>query len=137
MLKQAKELGIKAKFIADAALYSPEVINVAGNAAEGLIVANPEWDPSSERPAVKKFVQAFTAQNQVTPDVYAAAGYDLIEILAEAMRNGGNQPDQIRQHLLAIKDYEGVTGTIGFDDRGEVESHYTLYQVREGAFTPY
>jgi len=137
VLRQAKQLGLKAQFVADAALFSPEILKLAGTAAEGLIVTNPEWDPQSKQSGVRTFVTEFQHAYHDTPDVYAASGYDLTRLLAQAMREKGLSSEQIRQGLLGLKGFQGVTGRIVFDEFGEVQGHYTVYQVRDGAFVPF
>lgn len=135
LLKQAKELGVNVQFLADAALYSPELLKAAGNAAEGLILTNPEWSPQSEKPQVKAFVAAFRKAYGQDPDVYAAAGYDLIFVLAQAMGDGnGVTADSVRQNLLQMKPHDGVTGEIKFDSIGEVRWGFAIFKVTSGEF---
>lgn len=137
ILRQAKQLGLSAQFVADAALYSPEIVKLAGSAAEGLILSNPDWDPQSKRPEVITFVDAYSAKYHQLPDVYAASGYDLIQLLTQAMRTSGTSSDEIRNGLHAISGFNGVTGSISFDELGEVRAQYRLYQIRNGAFVPF
>jgi branched-chain amino acid transport system substrate-binding protein len=135
LLKQAKELGVNVQFLADAALYSPELLKAAGDAANGLILTNPEWSPQSDKPQVKAFVDAFRKAYGQDPDVYAAAGYDLIFVLAQAMGDGKDvTADSVRQGLLQMKPYDGVTGEIKFDSIGEVRWGFSTFEVRDGKF---
>jgi ABC-type branched-subunit amino acid transport system substrate-binding protein len=45
-----------------------------------------------------------------------------------------------RQQLIAalrnLKQYDGVTGPIRFEGRGNVQRSYTVYTVHNGAFVP-
>lgn len=136
LLKQAKELAINVQFIADAALYSPELLNAAGNAADGLILTNPDWSPQSEKPQIKTFVEAFRKTYNQDPDVYAAAGYDLLFVLAQAVGDGKEvTADKVRQNLLHMKPYSGVTGELAFDPMGEVRWGFAVVEVRNGGFS--
>lgn len=138
LLKQARELAINVQFLADAALYSPELLKVAGNAADGLILTNPDWSPLSKKPKIKAFVEAFRKANNQDPDVYAAAGYDLVLLMAEAIREGKDtSADSIQQSLHQLKPYDGVTGELVFDAIGEVRWGFAVFKVTSGAFRPY
>jgi len=137
LLRQAKRLGLDTRFVADAALFSSELLKLAGSAAEGLLVTSPEWDPDSSRPEVARFVRAFRRRYGGVPDIYAAAGYDLIGVLVQALRTHGDRSERIRDGLLSLGSYRGVAGTIKFDALGEVESQYRLYQARAGRFAPF
>jgi branched-chain amino acid transport system substrate-binding protein len=136
LLKQAKELGVNVQFLADAALYSPELLKAAGNAADGLILTNPDWSPQSEKPQIKAFVEAFRKAYNQDPDVYAAAGYDLVFVLTEAIRAGkGATADSVQQSLHQMKAYGGVTGELVFDSFGEVRWGFSIFTVHNGSFT--
>ncbi len=135
LLKQAKELAVNVQFLADAALYSPELLKAAGNAADGLILTNPDWSPQSEKPQIKSFVEAFRKAYKQDPDVYAAAGYDLVFVLAEALREAKDiSADSIRQGLHQMKPYNGVTGELAFDSLGEVRWGFSIFHVQNGSF---
>ena len=45
--------------------------------------------------------------------------------------------DKIRDALLQIDNYEGVTGRLAFDRNGDVVQYPRLYIVRRGQFVPY
>jgi len=138
LLKQARELALNVQFLADAALYSPELLKVAGNAAEGLILTNPEWSVQSEKPQVKTFVTAFRKTYGQDPDVYAAAGYDLVFVLTEAIREAkGITPEAVQQALIHMKPYNGVTGNLAFDAIGEVRWGFSVFRVENGGFKLY
>ena len=137
ILRQAKELGLKSQFIADAALFSPELLKLAGKAANGLILTNPDWNPASEKPRIKNFVDSYSTAYHQTPDVYAASGYDLMMLLGDVMKSTGTSADQIRRGLVGIRGYDGVTCRIEFDKTGEVQAQYALYEIQHMTFVPY
>lgn len=137
LLKQASELGIKIQIVASDACYAPEFLQLSGGAAEGCIVANLYWNPDSNDPVVKSFIDKFMQKFGQKPEVYAAAGYDCIKVVALAIKNGGTKSEGIKDALYQIKDYSGVTGKISFDEFGEVNKAYDLFIVRSGEFKPY
>ena len=138
LLKQAKELGLNVQFLGDAALYSPELLKAAGNAAEGLVLTNPNWSAQSDRPQVQTFVAQFRKAYNQDPDVYAAAGYDLIFVLSAAMRDAKDlTAESIQTRLHQMTPYTGVTGELAFDSIGEVRWGFAVFRVSQGAFLPY
>ena len=96
-----------------------------------------KWSVKSEEPVVKTFVTKFKETFGKEPEVYAAAGYDCMKIVAEAIRVGGYSSEEIKKALYNIKGYNGVTGTISFDEFGEIEGKYDAFIVKNGNFEPY
>ena len=65
--------------------------------------------------------------------------YDSIYVLAEAMKHCANPNDAIcvKNELYKIKDFEGVTGNISFDENGDTRKEVILKIVRAGKFVPF
>jgi len=137
LIKQAKELGIKVQTVASDACYAPEFLSLSGGASEGCIVSNLYWNPSSKDPVVKSFVEKFREKYGQAPEVYGAAGYDCIKVVAFAMKKGGATSDEIKKALYQMRGYKGVTGEITFDNYGEIAKNYDLFIVKNGEFEPY
>jgi branched-chain amino acid transport system substrate-binding protein len=117
---------------------APELIRAAGPAAENLVFPLPNFDPTSESASVRLFANAFVARYAVEPDVYAAHAYDAMRVLALAADRAGNwNADEIKDTLLRIDNYEGATGRLAFDRKGDVVQYPRLYIVRGGQFVAY
>lgn len=134
LLRQAKELGIKAKFLSCVGFDNPKVIEIAGEAAEGVIFARPFYNPESNDPIVKNFVKNFKNKFKKDPGIYAAHAYDALKILNLAIKKGGNSPKDIIKALYLIKDYLGVTGITSFDKNGDVIKQIQLMVIKNGRF---
>jgi len=137
LLKQAKQLGIKAQFVASDGCFAPELIDLSQGGAEGTIVANMRWNPESKDPIVREFVDNYRQRFNKDPEVYAAVGYDLIKLIALSIERGGVTSDGIKNALYSIKDFHGVTGLTSFDEYGEVIKEYDMFIVEKGKFVPY
>ncbi len=138
ILRQAKELGIESQFIGGDGNFAPELIDLSGGAAEGMIVTNMKWSPGSSDPIVKNFVIKYKEKYGREPEVYAAAGYDCLKVVADAIAKGGYNSEGIKNALYNIKEFEGVTGKITFDEFGEIaEKEYEKFIVKNGKFVPY
>ena len=115
VLLAAKQLGFPAttQFVGGNGANSPKVIELAGQAAEGMLVGSP-WFIGKPDATNQKFVDGYRARYKADPDQFAAQAYDAIHIVAEAInRAGGTDGDKIRAALLQTK-YDGVMGPFSF-----------------------
>ena len=134
VLKQATDLGIKTQFLSTVMFEDPEILAIAGPAAEGVIYSARAYDAASDDPVVKAFVQSFKARYGVNPDIFAALSYDATQILAKAIEIGGTSSDGIKSALYSIQNYPGVCGLTSFDKNGDVTQPAYLKTVRNGHF---
>lgn len=114
-------------------LNSPELIQLGGSAVEGLIVPTLFFS-KAPRQEVQNFVQSYETVYQSSPDWVAAISYDAMNLLAEAIKQGGTERQAIQKALLTIPEYSGVTGKIIFSQHGDVIRDYTLLQVQNEEF---
>ena len=137
VLLQARQLGFgkETLFVGGNGSNSPKLGEIAGAAADGLIVGSP-WFVAKDDAANKAFVAKFRAKNGHDPDQFAAQAYDCMHILTDAIaRAGGTEPDKIRDALLATQ-YDGVMGPFTFTagrDPASTEGVVVL-AVRDGKF---
>ena len=136
MIRQARELGIETQFLSTVNFYDEESIKAGGEYVEGVIFSSPVFDPTSDDPNVKSFVQRFRARYQSDPDVWSAHGYDAMELLAYAINKEGFSSDDIKRGLYSIRDFPGVSGKTSFDENGDVEKAARFLTVKQGKFVP-
>lgn len=134
VLKQIGELGIKAKLLSTVMFEDPEILRVAGPAAEGVIYSARAYDHQSDDPVIRTFVSAFKARYGETPDIFAAYSYDAANIMVHAIALGGATGDGIKKALYATQNYKGVCGLTSFDENGDVSQPAFLKTVRGGKF---
>jgi branched-chain amino acid transport system substrate-binding protein len=134
VLKQAKELGAKAQWLSTAFFEGPDLIEVAGDAAEGAIYTTTVLDESSANPAVQRFIASYKQEYGVEPEIYAATAYDGVKILARAIATVGYDGTRIKDFLYTVKDYPGVSGLTTFDSDGAVEKPVLFKTVSNGKF---
>lgn len=120
ILDQARKMGIEVPVVGGNGFNSPEVINIAGDAANGLIVATP-WFAKKDDEKVKNFVENYKEAYGMEPDQFAAQAYDGLYLIAEAVKNAGvADRDEIRDALAEISGFEGVLGEMSFDEDGDI-----------------
>lgn len=134
IMDQARKMGIEVPFIGGNGFNSPEVIKIAGDASNGLIVATP-WYGGKEDPKVKEFVSKYEKEYGKKPDQFAAQAYDALYIMAEALKNAGEADrDMLRDSLAEVKDFNGVLGKFSFDKDGDVVMEPTVLVIEDGQF---
>jgi len=115
VLLQARQLGFgpDTLFIGGNGSNSPKLGELAGPAADGLIVGSP-WFVRKPDPVNQAFVAKFKAKYGHDPDQFAAQAYDCMHILADAIdRAGAAEPEKIKDALQAAK-HDGVMGPFTF-----------------------
>ncbi|GAA5786852.1 branched chain amino acid ABC transporter substrate-binding protein [Chitiniphilus shinanonensis] len=130
--KQAAKLGITAKFLSGDGSMTPEFIKLAGADAEGQISSMP-GQPKEQMPGGKEFLTKFKDTYGVEVQLYAAYCYDAAKVMVEAMKKAGSTEPAKYLPELAKTDYQGVTGRITFDEKGDLKNGaITLYTVKNG-----
>src|SRR5678815_817971 len=111
MLKQARELGIKAQFAYGDGACTSEMNKLAGNAAEGMICSQAGIPTQM---ASKSFQDAFKGKYGEVKQ-YAPFFYDAANILITAMQKANStDPAKYLPEVQKIS-YDGATGHIEFD----------------------
>lgn len=131
MVRQMKRLGMTAKFLGADGTQTPKFIELAGADAEGVLASNPGL-PLDAMPGGAAFKAKFEAKYGKIQN-YAPYAYDALYVLVEAMKRAqSNDPAKYLAELPKT-DYQGVTGHIRFDARGDLAGGaVTLYQVKDG-----
>lgn len=128
ILRQKKELNFDVPVLDGDAGDDENIIKNAGNAAEGFMFTTVKVNPDSQTVAKYK---------QKTGHDFKLCGYhayDTPHVLAQALRQAGDNPDQVRQALHKIS-HQGLTGTISFDANGDlVGAKYDVKVVKNGKF---
>ena len=138
VLLAARQLGIDGHtlFIGGNGSNSPKLGELAGAAADGLIVGSP-WFVGKGTPQNQAFVAAFRAAYGHDPDQFAAQAFDALKIVVAAIdRAGAADPAKLGPALLQT-DYDGVMGPFRFTPGRDPASTagVVVLQMKDGAFT--
>jgi branched-chain amino acid transport system substrate-binding protein len=136
MLRQMKQLGIDAKFMGGDGICSSQLpVLAAGVVADGSVVCAEAGGVEGEAKAGmvafnNKFKKRFNAEVQV----YAPYVYDAVNVMVAAMvKAGSSEPSKYLPVLAATSGFKGVTGTISFDEKGDIKNGaLTLYTYTAG-----
>lgn len=117
-------------------LHSKELVDIAGDAVEGLFTST-SFFPQDPRPQVQEFVKRYQARYQRTPNLFAAQAYDVINIIANALHQVGDDRRKLRDEIAQTKDYPGAIGQITFSQYGDIQKQYILLHIKNGEFVIY
>ena len=132
ILKQFKELGYKKDIFGADVWSSPELLSSAGNAAEGAYLIKPA-EYKNEK--FEEFKEKYNTKYNEIPDVYAAYSYDVVYIIANALKNTNKTGEEIKDFFLNMPGYEGTTGITKFDNLGDCNSKpFARLQIIDSEF---
>ena len=130
--KQARQLGINAQLFGASGMAAQKLIELGGDAAQGLILTQ-TFLPDSESPQVKEFVDKYKAKYQESPIPHAAQAYDTVYIIADAVKRANSTaPDALKEALSKTAGMKLVTGEPKFSDRGDDIGKYLLITIIKG-----
>jgi branched-chain amino acid transport system substrate-binding protein len=134
--KQFKELGVSGKFMAGDANNDPTFIKEAGDAAQGVYVTSTPLP--QDQGTAKAFISRYTARWHQDPGPYSALEYDSVGVVINAIeRAHSTDRAAIIKALAATKTYQGATGKVGFDKKGDRNSVlYITYIIKGDKFVP-
>ena len=133
IVRQAKELGITSKIMGEEGFDSPKFLEIAGPAAEGVIIAT-NLDRDDPRPVVQNFLKNYRSTYKEDADMVGASSYDALMILVNAIKKAGTDAKAIQKALLETRDYDGLTGKISRFVQGEVVKPVQIQVVKDGKF---
>jgi branched-chain amino acid transport system substrate-binding protein len=134
MIRQMKSLGINAKFMGGDGICSGELPKLAAGAmADGQVVCAEAGGVEGEQKAgMDKFKADFKAKFGADVQIYSPYVYDAVNVMVAAMVKAGSaDPAKYLPVLAKTEGFKGVTGTISFDEKGDVKNGaLTLYTYK-------
>ncbi len=144
---QAKEIaGLEDTILSGAdGMISPDFIEAAGDAAEGMYITGPEI--AFENELGKHFEEAHLAKYGEPPvSAFHAHAYDAAMMIFDAIEKvgvidaDGNLHigrQALRDALYATKNFQGITGTLNCDENGDcADPSITVNQIQNGEYVP-
>jgi branched-chain amino acid transport system substrate-binding protein len=130
--KQAREKGVKAKFMGPDGMDSSDLTKIAGKAVVGMYYTSAAG-PASALPKAKTFVEEFKQKFGKNPEPYAAEAYDATTIALRAIEQAAKSGKIGREDVSAAvrkAKLAGITGEIAFDAKGDRQkAQYFVLEV--------
>lgn len=137
LFRQANEMNFKPTFMSGAGLFNPQLIDLAGDAANGLLLVS-TYFPESDRAEVKAFVDLYHTKFDGVPSKFVAHAYDATSLIANAVKTAGSaDAAAVRDALAKTADFHGVTGEITLDENREVLLALTRLMIKDRQFVPW
>jgi branched-chain amino acid transport system substrate-binding protein len=134
LLKQGRELGMKAVFSFGDGACTEKMQELAGDAAEGLLCSQAGIPPQA---ASKKFLDAYKKRFNQDPILYAPFTYDATNLLIESMKQADSSDPKAYLPKLQAISYNGATGLIQFDEKGDrKDAEMTIFTMKGGKLEP-
>jgi len=134
MAIQAKRFGLKCPVLAQDAVYHPQFIKIAKDAAEGVYFTFGYVDKTTE--AFKTYYAKYT-ELFGEPGAYSHYAYDSAYALLTAIKKAGStDAEKVKAELMKM-DYAGASKQVKFFDNGDSSSNYIVQVVKGGEFVNY
>lgn len=133
LVSQLRSAGVDVPVIGQEGYDSEKFIEIAGPAAEGVIITT-SLDRDSEQAEAQAFIHAFEQKAGFKVDMVAASGHTAVKVAIEALRKAGPDDRQALRDAIAATDLDASTGHISFNTLGEVRKAAQIQVVRDGAW---
>lgn len=109
--------------------HSQELIDNAGDYVQGAVFPSGFYNDQDSEP-VQQFMKDYRAGFDSEPGLLAATGYDTIRLLKKIFEDYKIMDRKdVQASLNLMKDFQGVTGKISFNEQGEVEKKPVLLTI--------
>lgn len=142
-IRNYRQLGLTAPLFGSPGTADPNVIKLAGAAANGILfpasklyVADSLPDSDPEKAVITAFSKAFVARHGRPPSPFAGYGYDAVRMLHAAAASGTGR-EKLRDGVEGLKDWPAVSGIYAYspdDHLGLVSGSAAVQTITDGAF---
>ncbi len=130
---QMQQLGLNAVFVGGDANQNTAFAKIAGPAAAGSIIINVPAPQDLPYPAAKEFVASYQKQyGSLPPSVFTLTNADGMRAVMQAVeKTGSTDPNRLEAYLHSLKDFQGLTGTFSWNEKGErIGSPFVAFEVQ-------
>ncbi len=138
ILNQVKSMGWEIPIIGAGAMYSDQVILLAGDASENL-VASAAFFLSEDDPVAWDYATKFSEGAGFYPTIHGPLSYDATLLLCAAIEKAGTTDRQaVRDALMETTDADVnglLAGPYSFTEDGDIIRAYCLVKIQDGKWT--
>jgi branched-chain amino acid transport system substrate-binding protein len=136
LVRQLRAAGIAAPVIGQEGYDGQKFIEIAGPAAEGVIITT-SLDRDSTDPVARAFIAGFEAAAGYPADMVGASAHTAVLVMAEALRAAGSGGKAALRDAIAATTIDAATGNISFNGLGEVRKDVQVQIVKDGNWRHY
>ena len=138
--RNAKQLGLKLPLYMSHGVSSKKFIELAGEAAEGILLPSgrvlvadllPKSD--KQRKSLLSFIKDYQSHYKAEGDHFGGHAWDAVMLLKGALERGGDTPAAIRDQLEKTSYFAGIGGIFSFspeDHHGLTKDAFVLVQIK-------
>jgi branched-chain amino acid transport system substrate-binding protein len=137
LIKQIRDAGITIPIVGGDGYDTPSLLELAGDQAVDVYFTTHEGIYGDQSPESKTFTDAFNTEYGKMPDsIFAALGYDGINLLCDAIKRAGDTDgEMVREALAATTGYKGATGEISYVDGSQIPAKsVAIIVTKDGKF---
>lgn len=135
LVAQLRAAGVDATIIGQEGYDSQRFIEIAGKAADGVIITT-SLDRDSQDPATRTFIDDYEKTFKDRVDMVAASGNAAMTVAIEGLRKAGSDGKAVRDAIRA-NEFTTAIGKLSFNDLGEVKKAVQVQVVKDGEFHRY
>lgn len=136
LVAQLRAAGVTADVIGQEGYDGQRFIEIAGKAAEGVIITT-SLDRDSQAPATRAFITDYEKEYKDRVDMVAASGYSAVSVALEALKKAGSQDGKTIRDTIRQNTFDTAIGKLSFNNLGEVKKAVQVQVVKDGNFHRY
>ena len=135
LVRQARQIGVKSQFASGDGVSNDTFIELASDASNGYLYTD-AFDSSNPPTAKSKaFVEAYAKENgDSNVPGFTALGADSYYLMIDAMNRCADGADRecVNKEIKNSKNFEGVSGIINIDKKGNAERSIVIKEIAGG-----
>ncbi|GHT34043.1 hypothetical protein FACS189434_09530 [Bacteroidia bacterium] len=129
ILRQLKELNYKGQILTPIEISYPEVLELAGSAANDAVFVGNSTKPQDEKSI--NFVENYVAKYKTQPTLDAIYAFDEMQVIINTIEENGYSLDTFRK-LKGNSEYNSPNGYFKINSLGDFEYEMTLFTIKNG-----
>ena len=133
LVTQLRAAGVDATIIGQEGFDTQTFIDIAGPAAEGVIITT-SLGRDSKSQETQDFISQYEKMFNHKTDMVAASGHTAVKVAADAIKRAGTTDSAAVRDAIAKTNLVASTGTISFNSLGEIIKDVQVQIVKDGQF---
>lgn len=129
IVKQIRELGIKSQVFAPVTFDNPVLVERLGKAANGIVYSRPKYAEIANEQS-KELKKRYNELRGGEPALLTALGFDTYALYYNTLVQTDFVPSSVKDQLYKME-YDGTSGTIIFDEKGDIIPEIELITINE------
>ena len=130
--EQLRQMNVKSKLFGEGSFTAKSYYDAVGKKGDGIDGLMP-YVSTFDNPVNKQFVEMYKAAYGETPNNNAAAGFEELTIITNALKTSGQSDPEALRDAIAKSSTPGPSGEIKFNEKGQGYGFTVFLTQNEGA----